>query len=61
MSVKEEKGIQELERTKSGEEIVQDIKVRLADLATEIKDAQYLIDTSTGVDLEVAQVNMVKL
>ena len=54
MSVKEKKGIQKLERTKSGEEIVQDIKVGREDLATKIEDAHYLIGTSTDVELEVA-------
>ena len=58
MSAEEKKGIQELERTKSGEEIVNDLEVHQIELVIEIKEAQHLIDTSIGDTQEVAQEEM---
>ena len=61
MSVEEKKGIQELEQTKSGGEITNELEVHRAELVIEIEEAQHLIDISTGDALEVAQEEMVKL
>mmetsp|Transcript_68673 Transcript_68673/g.76805 ORF Transcript_68673/g.76805 Transcript_68673/m.76805 type:complete len:209 (+) Transcript_68673:686-1312(+) len=61
LSTEEKKGIQELERIKSGKEIIKLLEVHQVELVIEIEEAQQLIDISTGVTLEVAQKEMVKL
>ena len=53
--------IQELEKTEGGGQSLQEVKVDRAELEIEIGDAQHLIDTSTGVALELAQEDMLQL
>ena len=55
LSEEEKKGIQELERTKNGKEIINELEVRWAELVIEIEVAQQLIDSSIGAELEDAQ------
>ena len=59
--LREEEMIQELEKTKSGEQILQEVQVGLANLETEIEDVQWTIDNSSGATLKEAHEEMVRL